>query len=80
MCGRSHHAVLAILLTNKPHIDPLTAYGVTGPRCIDSATIIAVSSMQMNISFVVVMQTARFLFVIIAGAAHRPPVARRIKV
>lgn len=63
---------LAALLTDRLHVDPLTAYLATSPGGIDSVAIISASSPQVNIPFVMAMQTARFLFVIFAG----PPIAR----
>jgi uncharacterized protein len=70
---------LATLLTDRLHIDPLTAYLATSPGGIDSVAIIAASSSQVNIPFVMAMQTARFLFVIFAGPPIVRFVARRIK-
>ena len=70
---------LAALLTDRLHIDPLTAYLATSPGGIDSVAIIAASSAHVDIPFVMAMQTARFLFVIFAGPPIVRFVARRIK-
>ena len=70
---------LAALLTDRLHIDPLTAYLATSPGGIDSVAIIAASSSHVDIPFVMAMQTARFLFVIFAGPPIVRFVARRIK-
>ena len=53
-------------------IDPLTAYLATSPGGMDSVAIIAAASNQVDISFVMALQTARFLIVLLAG----PPLAR----
>jgi uncharacterized protein len=63
---------LASLLTSLLHVDPLTAYLATSPGGVDSVAIISTSSPNVNVPFVMAMQTARFLLVIFVG----PPIAR----
>lgn len=58
----------AFLLVHFAGIDPLTAYLATSPGGADSVAIIA-SSSNVNISFVMSMQTGRFLLVLITGPA-----------
>ena len=53
-------------------VDPLTAYLATSPGGMDSVAIIAAASDSVDISFVMALQTARFLIVLLAG----PPLAR----
>ena len=65
---------LAWLLVVEAGIDPLTAYLATSPGGMDSVAIIAAASDTVNMSFVMAMQTARFLFVLILG----PPIARLV--
>ncbi|MEJ0095560.1 MAG: AbrB family transcriptional regulator [Methylocella sp.] len=62
---------LAWLLTEFAGIDPLTAYLATSPGGMDSVAIIAASS-KVDVSFVIALQTVRFVFVLILG----PPLAR----
>lgn len=58
---------LAWLLSHYLGIDPLTAYLATSPGGMDSVAIIAAAADNVNISFVMAMQTARFLFVLMLG-------------
>lgn len=67
LCG----AIAAVLVV-AGGIDPLTAYLATSPGGMDSVAIIAAASNRVNISFVMALQLARFLLVLIAG----PPLAR----
>ncbi|WP_367718358.1 AbrB family transcriptional regulator [Nitratireductor sp. GISD-1A_MAKvit] len=56
-------------------IDPLTAYLATSPGGMDSVAIIAAAASQdVNLSFVMAVQMARFLFVLLAG----PPISRMV--
>lgn len=64
---------LALVLVKTSGVDPLTAYLATSPGGIDSIAIIAASS-KVNISFVMALQTARFVVVMFVG----PPLARLI--
>jgi membrane AbrB-like protein len=68
VCG-----VLALLLVHAAGIDPLTAYLATSPGGMDAVAIIAASS-NVDIAFVMALQTLRFMIVLIAG----PPLARFI--
>jgi len=58
----------AFMLVHYAGIDPLTAYLATSPGGADSVAIIA-SSSNVDISFVMSMQTGRFLLVLITGPA-----------
>jgi membrane AbrB-like protein len=57
---------LAFLLTHLLGIDPLTAYLATSPGGLDSVAIIAASS-DVDLSFVMALQTVRFLVVLLLG-------------
>ena len=63
--------LLGLLLTALVGVDPLTAYLSTSPGGIDSVAIIA-SSSNVDISFIMAMQTTRLLLVLLIG----PPLAR----
>jgi uncharacterized protein len=65
--------LLALLLTAVVGVDPLTAYLSTSPGGMDTVAIIA-SSSNVDISFVMAMQTTRFVIVLLIG----PPLARAI--
>lgn len=64
---------LALLLVFALDIDPLTAYLATSPGGLDAIAVIAASS-NVDLAFVITLQTARFIVVILAG----PPLARFI--
>jgi uncharacterized protein len=64
---------LAFILVHAANIDPLTAYLATSPGGMDSIAIIATSS-NVDVSFVMALQTARLVIVLITG----PPLARLI--
>ena len=64
---------LAFILVEAAGIDPLTAYLATSPGGMDTVAIIGASS-KVDLSFVMALQTVRFLVVLIAG----PPLARFI--
>ncbi|MFI5012921.1 MAG: AbrB family transcriptional regulator [Hyphomicrobiales bacterium] len=64
---------LGYLLTKTVGVDPLTAYLATSPGGMDSVAIIAASS-KVDISFVMALQTVRFVIVLVLG----PPLARFI--
>jgi membrane AbrB-like protein len=57
---------LAYGLHSIAGIDPLTAYLATSPGGADSVAIIAASS-KVDVSFVMAMQTARFMLVLLIG-------------
>ena len=58
----------AWLLTIATGVDPLTAYLATSPGGADSVAIIAASA-HVDISFVMAMQLARFLVILLIGPA-----------
>ncbi|MGB3390190.1 MAG: AbrB family transcriptional regulator [Pseudaminobacter sp.] len=70
---------LAWLLSRYLGVDPLTAYLATSPGGMDSVAIIAAAADNVNISFVMAMQTARFLFVLMLGPSLARLVARLVK-
>lgn len=67
----------AFLLVQFAGIDPLTAYLATSPGGTDTVAIIA-SSSHVDISFVMAMQTGRFILVLITGPAISRFVAKRL--
>ncbi|MFZ1103302.1 MAG: AbrB family transcriptional regulator [Hyphomicrobiaceae bacterium] len=64
---------LAFILVEATGIDPLSAYLATTPGGMDTVAIIAASS-TVDVSFVMALQTVRFVIVLFAG----PPLARLI--
>jgi len=70
--------LLALVLVEAFGIDPLTAYLATSPGGADSVAIIAASS-RVDLSFVMALQTIRFLFLLLAGPAISRFVAARIE-
>ena len=58
--------ILAFILTRTLDIDPLTAYLATSPGGMDSIAIIAASS-NVDIAFVMSLQTARLLLIMAIG-------------
>ncbi|MFC0217453.1 hypothetical protein FHS82_003233 [Pseudochelatococcus lubricantis] len=62
---------LAAVLVYALGVDPLTAYLATSPGGLDSVAIIAAAS-NVDLGFVVALQTVRFVIVVLAG----PPLAR----
>ncbi|MCW2238675.1 AbrB family transcriptional regulator [Azospirillum canadense] len=68
LCG-----LFAMGLVLVADVDPLTAYLATSPGGADSVAIIATSS-QVDVPFVMAMQTARLVLVLLVG----PPLARFI--
>ncbi len=62
LCG-----VVAFALVKLAGIDPLTAYLATSPGGADSVAIIAASSGQVDLPFVMAMQTARLVVVLALG-------------
>jgi uncharacterized protein len=71
---------LAWLLHRHLGIDPLTAYLATSPGGMDSVAIIAAASENVNLSFVMALQTARFLFVLLFGPALARLVAKGVRI
>ena len=64
---------IAALLHVWLGIDPVTAYLATSPGGMDSIAIIAAST-NVDLPFVMALQTVRFVIVLIAG----PPIARLV--
>jgi uncharacterized protein len=71
ICG-----VFAAILVHVEGIDPLTAYLATSPGGADSVAIIA-SSSQVDQPFVMAMQVARFLIVLLTGPSLARFIAKR---
>jgi membrane AbrB-like protein len=61
-------AGFALILVKVAGIDPLTAYLATSPGGADSVAIIAAST-PVDMPFVMTLQTARFLLVLVSGPA-----------
>ena len=61
---------LAVILTRAVGVDPLTAYLATSPGGMDSVA----TSSNVDLSFVMALQTVRFFLVVLLG----PPLARLI--
>ena len=69
---------LGWLLAHELGIDPLTAYLATSPGGLDSIAIIAAASHGVDISFVMALQGARLVFVLMFGPALARFVSRWI--
>lgn len=69
--------VLAWLLVNYIHLDPLTAYLATSPGGMDSIAVIAASSKNVDLEFVMALQTVRLFLVIFIGPALARIIARK---
>jgi membrane AbrB-like protein len=67
---------LAMLLVVVVGIDPLTAYLATSPGGADSAAIIAMAS-NVDVAFVMAMQTTRLLLVLLISPSLARFIARR---
>ena len=67
---------LATLLVVLAGIDPLTAYLATSPGGADSAAIIAMAS-NVDVAFVMAMQTTRLVLVLLVGPSLAGFIARR---
>ncbi len=61
-------AGLSAILAAMAHVDPMTAYLAMSPGGIDAVAIIAVSA-KLDLPFVMALQTARVLMVILIGPA-----------
>jgi membrane AbrB-like protein len=71
-------AGLALVLVRAAGVDPLTAYLATSPGGMDTVAIIAASS-RVDVSFVMALQTVRFLIVLFAGPPIAKLIARRLR-
>jgi membrane AbrB-like protein len=67
---------LGWLISHLVGIDPLTAYLATSPGGMDSIAIIAAATNNVDISFVMALQTVRFLIVLLFGPSLARLVAR----
>jgi membrane AbrB-like protein len=65
---------LAWLLSYELGVDPLTAYLATSPGGMDSIAVIAAASENVDISFIMALQSARLLMVLMFG----PSLARLV--
>lgn len=70
---------LAWLLAHELGVDPLTAYLATSPGGLDSVAIIAAAADGVDISFVMALQGARLVFVLMFGPALARLVSRWIR-
>jgi membrane AbrB-like protein len=70
---------LAWLLSHELGIDPLTAYLATSPGGMDSIAVIAAASENVDISFIMALQSARLLMVLIFGPSLARLVARWVR-
>lgn len=68
---------LAWLLVHHFHLDPLTAYLATSPGGMDSIAVIAASSHNVNLEFVMALQTVRLFLVIFLGPMLARLIARK---
>ncbi len=73
ICG-----LFAMALVDWAGIDPLTAYLATSPGGADSVAIIAATSHDVDMSFVLAMQTLRFVLVVVTGPAIARFIAARV--
>lgn len=70
---------LAWILSHELGIDPLTAYLATSPGGMDSIAIIAAAADNVDISFVMALQGARLIFVLVFGPSLARLVARLVR-
>jgi membrane AbrB-like protein len=70
--------LFAAVLTYVAHVDPLTAYLATSPGGADSIAIIAASS-KVDLPFVIALQTARFILVVVTGPTVSRFIMKRMK-
>ncbi|SEM40762.1 hypothetical protein SAMN05428989_3768 [Pseudoxanthomonas sp. GM95] len=70
---------IAYALVRFAGVDPLTAYLATSPGGADSVAIIAASSAQVDVAFVMAMQTARLLVVLALGPVIARWLGRRVQ-
>jgi membrane AbrB-like protein len=69
-------AGIGCVLAAAAHVDPLSAYLATSPGGVDSVAIIAAGT-NVNLPFVMAMQTARFLVILSIGPSLARFMARR---
>ena len=69
-------ALFGVVLSKAAHVDMLTAYLATSPGGADSVAIIAASS-KVDVPFVMALQTARFVIVLLIGPRLARFVAER---
>ncbi len=69
---------MAWVLTQVLHVDMLTAYLATSPGGLDTVAIIAAGS-NVNLGFVMAMQTLRLLTIIVTGPAMAKFISRSAK-
>jgi membrane AbrB-like protein len=74
LCG-----AIAWLISRTLGIDPLTAYLATSPGGMDSIAIISAAAQNVDISFVMALQTVRFLIVLLLGPSIARLIARSVK-
>ncbi|PBB83610.1 AbrB family transcriptional regulator [Mesorhizobium sp. WSM3876] len=70
---------LAFLISHLTGVDPLTAYLATSPGGMDSVAIIAAAAQNVDISFVMALQSARFLIVLLLGPSMARLIARSVR-
>ncbi|THF56123.1 AbrB family transcriptional regulator [Ollibium composti] len=70
---------VAWLISRTLGIDPLTAYLATSPGGMDSIAIIAAAADNVDISFVMALQTVRFLIVLVLGPSIARLIARTVR-
>jgi membrane AbrB-like protein len=70
---------MAWLISRTLGIDPLTAYLATSPGGMDSIAIISAAAHDVDISFVMALQTVRFLIVLLLGPGIARLVARTVR-
>ncbi|TIS56887.1 MAG: AbrB family transcriptional regulator [Mesorhizobium sp.] len=70
---------LGFIISRLLGIDPLTAYLATSPGGMDSVAIIAAAAQHVDISFVMALQSARFLVVLLVGPSVAKLVAKSVK-
>ena len=68
---------LAWLLAEHFHLDPLTAYLATSPGGMDTIAVIAATSQNVDLEFVMALQTVRLFLVIFLGPVLARLIARK---
>jgi membrane AbrB-like protein len=70
---------MAWLISHVLGVDPLTAYLATSPGGMDSIAIIAAASQNVDLSFIMALQTVRFLIVLLLGPSLARLVAKAVR-